>query len=134
MNSPVIFDGLLLRWTGYDNVRGNVERVGPSTCGQYVCPPGYTGDCSVLERDKTPPRVNHCPGDMWVITRNGSEVVTWDEPVFSDNIGVTQVIDKSGYSPGQVSRCREWLLVNTRNGMVISGLWRNSFIYSVQSI
>ncbi|XP_042883171.1 sushi, von Willebrand factor type A, EGF and pentraxin domain-containing protein 1-like isoform X2 [Penaeus japonicus] len=101
MNSPVIFDGLLLRWTGYDNVRGNVERVGPSTCGQYVCPPGYTGDCSVLERDKTPPRVNHCPGDMWVITRNGSEVVTWDEPVFSDNIGVTQVIDKSGYSPGQ---------------------------------
>lgn len=104
MNSPVIFDGLLLRWTGYDSVKGNVERVGPSTCGQYVCPPGYTGDCSVLERDKTPPRVNHCPGDMWVITRNGSEVVTWDEPVFSDNIGVTQIVDKSGYSSGQVSR------------------------------
>ncbi|XP_069982832.1 uncharacterized protein uif isoform X1 [Penaeus vannamei] len=101
MNSPVIFDGLLLRWTGYDSVKGNVERVGPSTCGQYVCPPGYTGDCSVLERDKTPPRVNHCPGDMWVITRNGSEVVTWDEPVFSDNIGVTQIVDKSGYSSGQ---------------------------------
>ncbi|XP_063614589.1 sushi, von Willebrand factor type A, EGF and pentraxin domain-containing protein 1-like isoform X2 [Penaeus indicus] len=101
MNSPVIFDGLLLRWTGYENVKGNVERVGPSTCGQYVCRPGYTGDCSVLERDKTPPRVNHCPGDMWVITRNGSEVVTWDEPVFSDNIGVTQIFDKSGYSSGQ---------------------------------
>ncbi|XP_045614794.2 uncharacterized protein uif isoform X1 [Procambarus clarkii] len=101
MNSPVMFDGLLLRWTGYDMVKGNVERIGPSTCGQYVCPPGYTGDCSVLERDKTPPRVDHCPGDIWVITRNGSAVVDWDEPVFSDNIGIEQVVDKSGYSPGQ---------------------------------
>ncbi|XP_064091137.1 sushi, von Willebrand factor type A, EGF and pentraxin domain-containing protein 1-like isoform X2 [Macrobrachium nipponense] len=101
MNSPVIFDGLLLRWTGYDKVEGNVERVGPSTCGQYVCPPGYTGDCTVLERDKTPPRVDHCPGDIWVIARNGSKVVDWDEPHFSDNIGIEQVVDKSGYSPGQ---------------------------------
>ncbi|KAK7079934.1 Calcium ion binding, partial [Halocaridina rubra] len=101
MNSPVMFDGLLLRWTGYDSVRGNVERIGPSTCGQYVCPPGYTGDCTVLERDKTPPRVDHCPGDIWVITRNGSDVVDWDEPQFSDNIGINQIVDKSGYSPGQ---------------------------------
>ncbi|XP_071520140.1 uncharacterized protein uif isoform X2 [Panulirus ornatus] len=101
MNSPVMFDGLLLRWTGYDMVKGNVERIGPSTCGQYVCPPGYTGDCSVLERDKTPPRVDHCPTDIWVITRNGSAVVNWDEPLFSDNMGIEHVVDKSGYSPGQ---------------------------------
>lgn len=102
MNSPVMFDGLLLRWTGYDMVKGNVERIGPSTCGQYVCPPGYTGDCSVLERDKTPPRVDYCAGDIWVITRNGSAVVDWDQPIFSDNIGIEQIVDKSGYSPGQV--------------------------------
>lgn len=104
MNSPVMFDGLLLRWTGYDKVVGNVERIGPSTCGQYVCPPGYTRDCMVLEMDKTPPRVDHCPGNMWVITHNGSAVVDWDEPLFSDNIGITNQIDKSGYSPGQVNR------------------------------
>ncbi|XP_045124302.1 sushi, von Willebrand factor type A, EGF and pentraxin domain-containing protein 1-like isoform X1 [Portunus trituberculatus] len=101
MNSPVMFDGLLLRWSGYDKVKGNVERIGPSTCGQYVCPPGYTRDCMVLERDKTPPRIDHCPGDMWVITHNGSAVVDWDEPLFTDNIGVTNHLDKSGYSPGQ---------------------------------
>lgn len=106
MNSPVMFDGLLLRWSGYDKVKGNVERIGPSTCGQYVCPPGYTRDCMVLERDKTPPRVDHCPGDMWVITHNGSAVVDWDEPLFTDNIGVTNHLDKSGYSPGQVSAAR----------------------------
>ncbi|KAK3869849.1 hypothetical protein Pcinc_024872 [Petrolisthes cinctipes] len=101
MNSPVMFDGLLLRWTGYDQVHGNVERIGPSTCGQYICPPGYTGDCTVLERDKTPPRIDNCPGDQWRITRNGSAVVTWDEPLFSDNIGVEEYTDNSGYYPGQ---------------------------------
>lgn len=110
MNSPVMFEGLLLRWTGYDKVQGNVERIGPSTCGQYVCPPGYTRDCMVLERDKTPPRVDHCPGDMWVITHNGSAVVDWDEPLFTDNIGIKDQIDMSGYSPGQVC-CLPWALV-----------------------
>jgi len=101
MNSPVLYNDLLLRWSGYEKIVGNVERIGPSTCGQYVCEPGYTGDCTVLERDKTPPRVDYCPGDIWVITRNGSDVVDWDEPVFSDNIKVESVKDLSGYSAGQ---------------------------------
>lgn len=102
MNSPVMFDGLLLRWTGYEDIEGNVERVGPSNCGQHVCPPGYSGDCSVLHRDKTPPRVDHCPGHIWVTTRNGSAVVNWDRPRFTDNIGIEKTVEQSGYFPGQV--------------------------------
>lgn len=48
-----------------------------------------------------PPKVEHCPGDLWVIAKNGTAVVTWDEPQFSDNIGITRVEEKSGHRPGQ---------------------------------
>ena len=97
-----MFDGLILRWANYDKIVGNVERTGPSNCGQHLCPLGYSGDCSVLQRDKTPPRVDHCPGNIWVITNNGSSIVTWDRPRFTDNIGVEDVIESSGFFPGQV--------------------------------
>lgn len=39
-NSPVIYSGLLLRWTGFDNIFGTVERVGPGKCGEHVCANG----------------------------------------------------------------------------------------------
>lgn len=48
-----------------------------------------------------PPQVEHCPGDLWVIAKNGTAVVTWDEPQFSDNVGVARVEEKSGHRPGQ---------------------------------
>jgi hypothetical protein len=48
-----------------------------------------------------PPRVEHCPGDLWVVARNGSAVVSWDEPEFSDNIGISNVVERSGHRPGQ---------------------------------
>lgn len=102
-NAPVVYNGLILRWTGYDMVVGNIERVGPSTCRPFVCSPGYSGDCSVLESDKTPPRVDHCPGNIWIPTRNGTAVVNWDPPIFSDNIEIQKVVEKSGFSPGQVN-------------------------------
>jgi len=50
---------------------------------------------------KVPPRVEHCPGDLWVVAQNGSAVVTWDEPEFSDNVGVAQIVERSGHRPGQ---------------------------------
>lgn len=54
-NSPVLYDDLL-RWTGFDRVDGTVEREGPGTCGEPVCPVGYIGDdCGILQMDKTPP-------------------------------------------------------------------------------
>ena len=40
-------------------------------------------------------------GDVWVATKNGSAFVTWDEPVFADNVAVERVINKGGLSPGQ---------------------------------
>lgn len=110
MNIPVVFNGLLLRWTGYDNVVGNVERVSPSSCGEYVCPPGYVGDCTKLKVDKTPPRFDYCPGDNWVTAAQGSVVVTWDEPRATDNIGLKKMVENSGYVPGQV--CFFFMLCN----------------------
>ncbi|EDW33673.1 GL19677, partial [Drosophila persimilis] len=73
----------------------------PSLCGQRKCPVGYTGgNCQQLVVDKEPPVVEHCPGDLWVIAKNGSAVVTWDEPHFSDNIGVTKIYERNGHRSG----------------------------------
>ncbi|XP_040577922.1 uncharacterized protein uif [Lepeophtheirus salmonis] len=102
-SSPVIFPGLILRWSGYDNIVGGVERITPSMCGSVSCPPGYTGlDCQILEKDKIPPSVEYCPpGDIWVATSNGTAYVHWDEPLFNDNVKVDQVINVEGLKPGQ---------------------------------
>ncbi|ODN06404.1 Fibropellin-1 [Orchesella cincta] len=102
LGAPASESGLILPWNGYDKISGGVERVVPSTCGDRVCPPGMSGArCDVMVMDKTPPQVTHCPGSMWVITRNGSATVTWDEPVFTDNVGVVKVEEKQGFRPGQ---------------------------------
>lgn len=47
------------------------------------------------------PHVDYCPGDLWVIAKNGSAIVSWQEPKFSDNIGVVRVEERSGHRPGQ---------------------------------
>ena len=50
-SSPVLFPGLILRWSGYDKTIGGVERIMPSVCGQMTCPPGYSGDeCEVFSQ------------------------------------------------------------------------------------
>lgn len=99
---PVLYSGLVLNWAGYEDVIGGVERIVPSHCGQRVCPNGYTGTkCQQLHVDKEPPRVDRCPGDLWVIAKNGSSIVNWDTPVFTDNVGVARIIEKSGHWPGQ---------------------------------
>lgn len=101
-SEPVLYKGLILNWAGYEVVTGGVERSVPSSCGQRKCASGFTGQqCTTMEVDKDAPRVEHCPGDLWVIARNGSAVVTWDEPHFSDNVGVTKIIEKNGHRPGQ---------------------------------
>ncbi|XP_022825719.1 sushi, von Willebrand factor type A, EGF and pentraxin domain-containing protein 1 isoform X1 [Spodoptera litura] len=99
---PVLYSGLGLTWAGYDDLLGGVERIVPSHCGQRVCPNGYTGSkCQQLQVDKEPPRIERCPGDLWVIAKNGSSLVSWDVPMFSDNVGVAKVVEKSGHRPGQ---------------------------------
>lgn len=50
---PVLYRGLILTWSGYDDTVGGVERIVPSHCGQRNCPPGYGGPkCQDLEVDK----------------------------------------------------------------------------------
>ncbi|XP_071439306.1 uncharacterized protein uif isoform X2 [Hetaerina americana] len=99
---PVLFRGLVLTWAGYEDISGGVERIVPSHCGQRVCPRGYVGPrCKQLQVDKVPPKVDHCPGDIWVIAKNGTTTVSWDEPIFSDNVGVVRVEEASGHRPGQ---------------------------------
>lgn len=99
---PVLYRGLVLTWAGYEDTFGGVERIVPSHCGQRICPAGYSGPkCQQLEVDKVAPRVEHCPGDLWVIAKNGSAIVNWDEPQFSDNVGVVKVQERNGHRPGQ---------------------------------
>lgn len=99
---PVLYQGLVLTWAGYDDIQGGVERIVPSKCSQHSCPAGYTGpNCDQLQVDKKPPQVEYCPGDLWVIAKNGSAVVNWDEPRFTDNVEVVRVEEKNGHKPGQ---------------------------------
>lgn len=101
-SEPVLYKSLILNWAGYEITSGGVERSVPSSCGTRKCPAGYSGSqCKQLEQDKEPPRVEYCPGDLWIIARNGSALVNWDEPHFSDNVGVTKIIEKSGHRSGQ---------------------------------
>lgn len=100
-NEPVLFDELLLNWSGYDNITG-IERSVPSLCGRKKCPAGYSGpSCQQVVADKEKPKVEFCPGDLWVIAKNGSALVTWDDPQFKDNVGVTAVTERNGHRSGQ---------------------------------
>lgn len=92
-SEPIFYRGLTLNWAGYEITTGGVERSVPSTCGQRAQ--------KQIDVDKEPPQVAHCPGDLWIISRNGSAQVTWDEPEFTDNVGVTRVIERSGHRSGQ---------------------------------
>ncbi|KZS05970.1 Notch 2 [Daphnia magna] len=100
-SAPMLFDGLLLQWSGYDRIERGVERVMPSACGQRVCPLGFSGpSCTSLDKDKIPPQVVRCPSDIWIETRNGSARVDWNEPQFSDNIRLAQVEETRGIRSG----------------------------------
>lgn len=101
-SEPVLYKGLILNWAGYEVTAGGVERSVPSSCGTRKCSSGYSGpQCEKLEVDKESPRVEYCPGDLWIIAKNGSAVVNWDEPHFSDNVAVTKIIEKNGHRSGQ---------------------------------
>ncbi|XP_074599235.1 sushi, von Willebrand factor type A, EGF and pentraxin domain-containing protein uif isoform X2 [Brevipalpus obovatus] len=91
--ASVIFNGLLLRWAGYDRIQGTIEKLSPGRCGEKVCERGFSGDdCRILEQDKTPPRILHCPSDVWIQSRNGSAMVEWEEPQFVDDLKSIQVV------------------------------------------
>ena len=97
----MLFDGLLLQWSGYDRIERGVERVMPSACGQRVCPLGTSSaNCETLDKDKIPPQVVRCPGDVWIETRNGSARVDWKEPQFTDNVRLAMIEETKGIRSG----------------------------------
>ncbi|XP_058454733.1 uncharacterized protein LOC131432461 isoform X2 [Malaya genurostris] len=101
-SEPVLYRNLILNWAGYEDYTGGVERLVPSTCGNKKCKFGSTGtQCKQLESDKEPPKVENCPNDVWITTRNGSAIVNWDEPHFSDNVGITKIVERHGRRSGQ---------------------------------
>lgn len=101
-NAPVLYSGLLLRWTAYDRVVGTVERQSPGMCGERVCPVGYTGDnCHILHQDKTPPQLLHCPPDKWVISNKKSTSISWEEPRFTDDLRNVKVMEMNNLESGQ---------------------------------
>lgn len=67
---------------------GGVERFVPSTCGLK--------NQKQVEIDKEPPKVTYCPGDLWILLRNGSAQVMWNEPEFTDNVGIARTVERSG--------------------------------------
>ena len=101
-DTPILFQGLILRWAGYEKTVGGVERIMPSICGKRTCNPGYTGpECSSLQEDKIPPEVTYCPGDVWIATNNGSAFVNWAVPEFRDDQGIIARMVEPTLSPGQ---------------------------------
>ena len=46
----------------------------------------------LFRSDVTPPRVTFCPGLVLIKTDNEYELVNWDEPTFTDNVGIVSLI------------------------------------------
>lgn len=92
-SEPILYRGLILNWAGFEVTSGGVERSVPSTCGLK--------SQKQVEIDKEPPKVTYCPGDLWIISRNGSAQVMWDEPAFTDNVGIARIVERSGHRSGQ---------------------------------
>ena len=48
-----------------------------------------------------PPKVLHCPSDLWVISKNVTTFVNWDVPQFVDDLKSVQVAEANNNRPGQ---------------------------------
>ncbi|KAL3876990.1 hypothetical protein ACJMK2_034757 [Sinanodonta woodiana] len=70
----------------------------PSSCGELGCPSGF---CSI-PIDKSPPIVVSCPKDIEVVSLDRLNLVTWNQPVFSDDVGVARV-EQTAHSSGTFS-------------------------------
>ena len=51
--------------------------------------------------DATPPLVQACPSDITITSGKWSEIITWNEPKFTDNVAIRNVM-KIGRNPGKI--------------------------------
>uniref|UniRef100_A0A914YVY8 Sushi, von Willebrand factor type A, EGF and pentraxin domain-containing protein 1 n=1 Tax=Panagrolaimus superbus TaxID=310955 RepID=A0A914YVY8_9BILA len=92
----VIFNGLALRYAGYDRLSGKVEKIVKSTCGRDK----MLDSKSAKKRDENSVSAISCPGDVYVITPLKEVNVTWEEPVFVSNNAIERI--EQNLKPGQV--------------------------------
>ncbi|VDD92750.1 unnamed protein product, partial [Enterobius vermicularis] len=94
-----LYDGLVLRFAGYNRLSGKVERVVKSTCGR---------EQNGRKLEKTL-QVETCPSDIFVTTLNKEVNVSWEEPRFISNDGPITI--ERNLKPGQVFTWGEYLVV-----------------------
>ncbi|XP_033757629.1 sushi, von Willebrand factor type A, EGF and pentraxin domain-containing protein 1-like [Pecten maximus] len=80
------------QWPEFSSyLRGNVSVIMPTICGASTCPPGMKGPRCDLLIDKNPPVVHNCTDNIMIVSNQRLNKVDWQEPGFSDNIGVKNI-------------------------------------------
>ncbi|VDL80711.1 unnamed protein product, partial [Nippostrongylus brasiliensis] len=92
--SEPTFEGLLLRFNGYTELKGKVERLPRSTCGRE----------KRGRREELPLRVENCPQDHFVVTSEREVNVTWPEPEFVSKYPLEKVFTWGEYDVLYVAR------------------------------
>uniref|UniRef100_A0A915DPR4 HYR domain-containing protein n=1 Tax=Ditylenchus dipsaci TaxID=166011 RepID=A0A915DPR4_9BILA len=100
--SPVLYNGLALRFSGYDNFTGKVEKITKSLWSRFLSPASNTrckiyGDLmdsptaashilnSFPSKISSAVKVNSCPNDIFIVTPLKEVNVSWAEPTFSSS-------------------------------------------------
>ncbi|XP_021344281.1 uncharacterized protein LOC110444201 isoform X1 [Mizuhopecten yessoensis] len=80
------------QWPEFSSyIHGNVSVIMPTICGVSTCPPGLKGPRCDKLIDKNPPVVHNCTDDIMIVTDQRLNKVDWQEPSFSDDVGVNNI-------------------------------------------
>ena len=97
------FNGLLLRFNGYDKMEGKVERIPRSTCGRESVRRRETGginiDVSGIQKIHSR-SLQECPSDQFIVSSMRETNVSWAEPVFHSKMEILKV--NKNLKPDQV--------------------------------
>uniref|UniRef100_A0AC35U7X4 Sushi, von Willebrand factor type A, EGF and pentraxin domain-containing protein 1 n=1 Tax=Rhabditophanes sp. KR3021 TaxID=114890 RepID=A0AC35U7X4_9BILA len=94
-----IFEGLVIRFTGYNKFKGKVEKVAKSTCGRK---PAKLRESNVLAKKERSLVARDCPNDIFVVSKEREINVTWAEPTFETTSGSKIGEIHRNLRPGQV--------------------------------
>ncbi|KAL8565044.1 hypothetical protein ACOMHN_003420 [Nucella lapillus] len=101
--------GDMFAWPQADTyLEGGVTVVTPMICGRSKCAPGFHGTYCSVQTDKTAPRVMRCPRDQSVTKNSAMVMVTWEEPVFEDNVAIVRI--QQTHRSGQAFHQGEYLV------------------------